>query len=511
MKKNSNFSLWIITGFLLIALLFARVVYSEYLWLTIGICVPLVASLAALIRFNQKALRSRSTAYGVNSLVTVILVIGIVGVLNFLGSRYPYRIDLTKNKIHTLSDETVKLVKGLQKPVKATLFSKIGQREKDRPLLENYKELSTKFDVEYVDPDREPTAAREAGVKKYGTLHLQVGSREANVDELTEETITNALIKLARDKVPTLCAITGHGEHSFSSSEADGYAAMKKALLEQSYDLKEVSLLQENKVPDDCDGIAIMGPTKSFFPPEIKILQDYLNNGGRALIAVDLNIKGSEYSPELLDVLKNWYVKPDTAMVVDPLSRALGVDAAVPIIATFSKQSPITRDFQGNCYFPFSRPLEIIQGSPAGMTVQWLAQTTPRSFAVSDMKQLASGEVKVKPGQTKMGPLDAAIVVDGRQKDSKAKRDTRMVVFGNSAFATNNYSRYGGNSDLFLNSVAWTLQDESMISIRPRQDANSRVELTQKTGYAIFLLTVIVLPLLIAASGIAAWALRKRL
>ena len=503
--------LWIVSGVLLVGLLLAREIYPEYIWLSVGLCVPLVAALGTLIRYNQKALKSRTTAYSVNSIVTIILVIGIVGVLNFLTSRYPHKTDLTKNKIHTLSDQTVKLIKGLDKPVKATLFSKIGQREQSRPLLEDYKGLNTKFEIEYIDPDREPTRTKQAGVKKYGTLHLMVGSRESNVDDISEEKITNALIKLLKEKIPTLCAITGHGEHSFESQEADGFGAMKKALLEQSYDLKEVSLTQETKVPDSCDSIAILGPTKAFFPPEIKMLKDYLSNGGRGLIAVDLNLKGTEYAPELLELLKDWYVKADLAMVVDPLSRALGVDAAVPVLASFSKQNPITKDFQANCFFPFLRPLESLPGTPAGINVQWLAQTTPKSFAVSDLKELATGHVELREGRDKAGPINGAMVVDGRPKDSKAPRNTRLVVFGTSNFANNNYSRYGGNSDFFLNSVAWAMEDESMISIRARDDGPGKVELSQKEGTFIFLLTVILIPAAVAIAGLVIWILRRRL
>jgi ABC-type uncharacterized transport system involved in gliding motility auxiliary subunit len=505
--------LWALTGILLLALLFARVIYPEYLWLTVGICVPLIASMGALIHFNRQALRTRSAAYGVNSAVTILLVVAIVGLLNFLGMRYPKKLDLTKNKIHSLSEQTIKIVKGLDKPVKATLFAKTQQRETLRPLLDNYKGLNPKFDVEYVDPDREPTRTKQAGVKKYGTLHLELGTRESNVDDVTEEKLTNALIKLLKDKVPNLCAITGHGEHSFQGADAEGYSAMKKALSDQSYNLTDLNLVQEAKVPDTCDGIAIIGPSKAFFAPELKILSDYLDNGGRAIVALDINIKGAEPDPELIHLLSKWSVQVDTALVVDPASRAFGVDASVPVIAIYSKENPIVKDFriQDMSYFPFLRPLEVIPGAPASLKVQWLAQTTSKSFGVTDMKELASGAVTFHQGRDKMGPLDAAIAVEGKQKDSKAPRNTRLVVFGTSNFANNNFSRYGANSDFFLNATAWVMEDESTISIRAKDEGASRVELSQKQGMFIFLLTVIVIPVSIAVAGIVVWVLRRRL
>jgi ABC-type uncharacterized transport system involved in gliding motility auxiliary subunit len=399
----------------------------------------------------------------------------------------------------------------LQNPVKATYFAKSGQRDQIRPLLDNYKGLNPKFEVEYSDPDREPTRAKQLGIKKYGTLHLLSGSRENKLEEPSEEKLTNALMKLIREKTTTLCAITGHGEKSFSSQEAEGYDSAKKALQEQSYAIKDISLLQEGKIPDSCDGVAILGPTRAFFAPEIKILQTYLEKGGRALVAIDLNIKGGEYAPELLPLLASWYVKPGTGLVVDPVSKMLGVDSSVAIIASFSKDQAITKDFQGNCFFPFTRTLELLPTPPASLHVQWIGQTTPKSWEVTDLKQLATGQVRLNEGHDRVGPLTAAAAVEGKLKDSQATKNTRLVVFGTSFFATNNFSRYGVNLDLFLNSISWIMEDESLISIRAKEDGPGKVELSQKAGTFIFLFTVVAIPLLTALTGLVIWIFRRRM
>lgn len=516
-KKTSeklSLFLWVSTGVLLMGLLFARAIFPELTWLTVVLVLPLVAVLWALVLRNQQALRSRTTAYGLNSVVTILLVIGILGVFNFFVSRYPLKLDLTKNKMHTLSDQTTKVVKGLQKSVKATFFAKSQQREQFRSLLDNYKGLNPKFEIEFVDPDREPTRSKQVGIKKYGTLQIVIGSRESKIEDITEEKITNSLIKLLKEKSPTLCVTTGHGEKNFNGQDAEGYETVKKSLADQSYEIKDLGLSQytkDEKIPDTCDALAIVGPNKSFFEPEIKAIRNYLNEGGRAIVAVDLNMKGNEFAPELLPVLADWHVKPGMALVVDPLSRMLGVDASVAILANFSKDSPITKDFQGNCAFPLMRPLEIVPSAPTGLNVQWVAQTTPKSWGVTDMKELEKGEVKFNQGRDKAGPLTAAITIEGKQKDSKASKSTRMVVFGTSHFATNNFSRYAGNLDFFLNAVSWVLEDESLISIRAKEEGPGKVELSQKSGTFIFLLTVIAIPLVIAVSGLAIWIMRRRL
>lgn len=511
LKEKRTPLLWTGAGVLLLGLLMALAVYPELIWLTVGISVPLVVILGFLMKENQASLRSRGAAYGLNSFVTILLVFGIVGILNFLSARYPLKADLTKNKLHTLSDQTEKVVKSLQKNVKAVLFAKPDGTEKFRPLMDNYKALNTHFEIEYVDPDRQPLRAKEAGIKKYNTLQLKVGTRDQKIEDPTEEKLTNTLIKLLKDKTPTLCATIGHGEKSFSANNAEGYELIKKSLANQSYELKEINLIQETKVPDSCDALAIMGPTKSFFEPEFKAVKDYLDNGGRAVIALDINLKGGEYAPEFLPLLESWNVKAPWSIIIDPVSRLLGVEAVVSIVANYSKEHPITREFQENCGFPFSRPLNIIPGAPAGMSVQWIGQTTPKSWAVSDAKQIASGQIQLTEGSDNKGPFNVAVAIDGKQKDSKATRNTRMVVFGSSTFANNNYSRFGGNIDFFMNAVSWIMEDESLISIRAKEDGAGKVELSQKAGRTIFLLTVIIIPLLIAVGGVVNWVRRKKL
>jgi ABC-type uncharacterized transport system involved in gliding motility auxiliary subunit len=510
--RNSSVLVLVILAILLfLGGVFSYALFPDKSWLSAGLLIACLAALIGLGFRIRSTVSARIAMYGAYSLLMTGVVLGLVGVLNFLAQHYPYKVDLTRNKLNTLSDQTVKLVKGLQKPVKAVMYTKLAGREQFRPLLDNYKTLNPKFEVEYVDPDKEPSRAKQAGIKKYGTLQLLVGPRDAKVEEVNEEKVTNALIKLLKDKVQTLCAITGHGEKNFASQDAEGYAAAKSALTGQAYEFKDLNLLQDTKVPEVCDAIAIIGPTKSFFPQEIKALNEYLDQGGRAIIAVDVNLKGNELSPEIQTLLNRWYVKADQDLIVDPLSKMLGVDAAVPILATYSKDNPITKDFQTNCYFPFARSLQVMSGAPAGLHVQWLAQTTPKSWGEVNLKELASGAVKYDAGQDKAGPLNAVIAVEGKQKDSKASRNTRMVVFGTSQFATNNYSRFGGNLDFFTNAASWLMEDESLISIRTKEEEPTHMDLSPSTFKVLGIITVFLIPALIAATGIAVWAIRRKL
>jgi ABC-type uncharacterized transport system involved in gliding motility auxiliary subunit len=430
-----------------------------------------------------------------------------------MASRYPHSIDLTRNKTNSLSDQTVKMVKGLKAPVKVTMFAKTAEKERYRPILDNYKNLNaSKFEVEYVDPDREPTRTKTAGIKKYGTALLAFNGRDSKVEDINEEKLTNALIKLTKDKTPTLCAITGHGEKGFTATDADGYDSVRKALVDQSYDVKEINITQEQgKIPAICDAIAIVGPTKAFFDPEIKAIRDYLNNGGRAVVAIDVSFKGPAYTPELMAVLADWNVKSNNALIIDPVARMSNVEPSMPIIGNFSRNNPITRDFGANTpsIFPMSRPLEITTAVP-GFTPESIGKTSAMSFYVTDFKGISGGQLSINPQGAPKGPFNVAVAVDGKQKDSKAARNTRLVVFGTSLFANNQFSRFGVNLDFFVNSVSWVLEDESMISIRAKEEGPGKVELTARSGSVIFWFAVILIPAAIAVGGVVIWAIRRR-
>jgi hypothetical protein len=460
---------------------------------------------------NQKELNKRSLSFGVNSVFIAVVVVALVGLLNFLGHEYPKKADLTKNKIHTFSDQSVKVVQGLKSEMTASFFGDIGSREKYRPIFDNYKKLSNKFKFELVDPNKEPTRAKTAGIKKMETLLLSYEGKSVKIEEITEEKITNEIIKITRDTRSTVCAIQGHGENSFTDTSANGFAAAKKGFEDQSYIVKEFTLSQETKIPADCSAVVIMGASKALFPAEIKMLSDYLSDGGRMVVAMDATITAADQTKELKSLLRDWGVDVKSGLIIDPVSKMLGVDASVPIIAQFNKENPMVKDFNGQCYFPFSRPIDLTNPAPEGLKSAWIGKTTPKAWGEQNMAAIAKGQVQYDPGVDLQGPLSTAVSVNGKRKDSKANKETRLVVLGSSQFANNQYSRFGGNIDLFLNSVSWAIEDESMITIRTKEAEAGSVELSQNQGLAIFWICVIIIPLAIAVFGILVWVRRKKL
>lgn len=480
----------------------------------------LLVSLAVLAWQHQQALKStvksRTFKYGANAAITVGLVLAIVVILNVLNAKNYYRKDLTKDKIHGLSEQTIKILKDLKKEVRLTVFEQIQKRDSAKAIIQDYTyHAGSKLKVEYVDPDRDPTRAKSLGVKKYGTVILQMGGdkdpiKESRIEELNEEKLTNALIKILKEKNITVCFTTGHGEKSLEINEAEGLSMVKQELIGQTYDVKTINLMEDPKLSETCTVVAVVGANKAFFEKEISLLKEYLKNGGNAFFALDPNLKGPDFHPELTALLSEWYIEVKHNLVLDPTSRLLGQNAAVPLVGIYNKDHAITKEAQQTSLFPLASTVDVKASAPASLKVHWLAKSTPRSFAITDFKAIASGQVKIDEKKEKPDSYSVMASSEGK-RDEKDPKAARLVVMGTSGIVSNGYARHGANLDLVMNALSWLASDESLISIRPKETDSQPPTLSQAEGRVIQLITKFLVPLIIIVVGIVLWVRRRRL
>lgn len=505
-----------VSGFLLLGILFSRILLPEMIWVTAILCAFLVAIFGALLFENRQALKTRQAAFGIHSIITSLLVIAIVGVLNFLGARYPLKWDTTKNKVNTLSDQTVKVVQGLKQEIQVVYYAKAGIPSPGKDLLERYKAISPNFAVEWVDPVKEPARTKQNEIRREGTVQLIVNQggkvKKDKLEDVTEEKLTNALIRLLKEKAQIVCMTTGHGEKSFSSAEQDGYEAIKKLMSNQNYEMKELTLVKDGKISsDECQALVMVGPTRSFFPAEVKAISDYLDQGGRLLVSGEVDLKGGESMPEINALLGSWYIKFDRNLIIDPIARLANMDASIALTQTYAKTHPIGKEMNVATYFPQSRSIQILPNVPAELKVDWLVRSSPTAWGETDFASLGKGAVKNDPKTDLQQPINLVVTLDGKKKDSKATRNTRIVALGSANLANNMYFRAGGNADLFVNSVSWLMDDESMISIRNKDDGPAKIELSATAAAVIFWLTIVIAPLSICIIGVVVWVRRKKL
>ncbi len=210
---------------------------------------------------NLQLLKARQTKYAAYAGVYIVVVLAIVTIANVLANRYVKTYDATSNKRYSLSDQTVKIIKGLREGATLTYFDQSTRFQQAKDQLDLYANLSPKVHVEYVDPDKKPQVAREAGIKNYGTTIVQIGAKKEEAKSTSEEGITGAFIRVLKNKTRTVCFVTGSGEHRIDDSDRNGYSRLKDLLGKDEYTSKSISLLQKAEVPGDCTVLVVAGPT----------------------------------------------------------------------------------------------------------------------------------------------------------------------------------------------------------------------------------------------------------
>lgn len=463
----------------------------------------------------------KSTRYGANFAFVVFLVLGILVFVNVLAKEYSLRKDITRSGLNSLSPQSVKVVKELGQDVKVYYFHSLMERERQEPLFKNYAYHSRRFQYEFVDTARRPTFTQSMEVKRNDTVILQLGdtNKRVKIEGATEEKVTNGLIKLHRTKDQVVYFTVGHGERELSGAGGEplSYTALKGELEKQGYVVKELNLLGEGKVPGDAGVVIVAGPKSAFFPKELEILSAWMQGGGRALFAVDLDVVATgltKGSRQVAELLKPYGVDVSDKMLVDPTSRQANVEPQILLGFAGSRDHPITKDFPSsalgivaNFFFPITTHLT--HEKKENVTVSPLARTSQLAWAEHDWNSLKKGVVKLDKSEDIQGVMDLAYAIESGGGGKGAL--TRLAVFAASTFATNGLLDKAGNRDFFLNTVAWLASDESLISIRPRDDSESQqIQANANVMNFVFLLTVFVLPLVLVAGGVTVWWRRTK-
>jgi len=445
----------------------------------------------------------KKVSYKTRIFILIVSVSIFLCFINAISLQFNKRIDLTKKKLYTLSPHTIKVLKQLNKKIKGKVkmiaFYETGypDREKIEDLLNTYRLASKKLDIEVVDPDKNPGLARKYDIRVYGVTVVQYDGKIIRVQGVSEEKLTNALIRIMEERNKVVYFLQGHGEGEIDGMTKADYLSAVNALKSEGYIVKELRLYETGSIPKDCDVLVIDGPKKDLFDQEIKIIDKYLENGGAALFMLDPG-----HSDNLIPYLKKWGINLGNNEIVDPVSKLFGGDLTMPIVSSFNPRHEITKDFKLPVLFPEARTVGLIKKK--GINGAELCFTNPNCGAEVDFR---TGKFIFNPGRDLKGSLPVAVAVSKKIGNKR----TRIVVVGDSDFATNAAIRFSGNRDFFVNIVDWLARRGNLISIRPKPSEDEDLVITQKTGDIYFFLTIIILPLIISIIAATVWFSRRNL
>lgn len=442
-------------------------------------------------------LRGRSVRYGANATAMTLLFIGVLVMVNVLAVRYPRSVDVTATQEFTISQQTRQILQELKGPVEIVGY--FGSQDRTLEvdvdnLLKKYAAVSPQVSYRFIDPDRDPVAARNDNISSYGQVIVKYGDRKITSIGTDEKAITGAILQATQESQTTVYFLVGHGERTLDDFAAMAISDVRPLLEENNFIVENINLTVQPAVPLENSVLVIADPQQELTADENRLIGEYFQNGGRLIILSD-----PLSPPPLTDLMASWGLSWQNNMIVDQQSQ-LGNPLA-PAVLEYPFND-ITRDLAGQASV-FNSVRSIKETSqdgsvPEGVDLRVLLQSSNDSSAATDF---TNGQVTTQ-ADDELGPLIFGYAVTVGKG--------RAIVVGDADFINNSYLKVAqANSALFRNIVAWAAAQDALISLPEPEFVNRQVFLTDSQGTLIFYSSAFGLPLIFIVTGIVVWWRRR--
>ncbi len=439
-----------------------------------------------------------------------LLFFAVVGLIAWLSTRYDYEADWTASGRNTPAPQTLAVLEKLEDPVRITAFVTAANeplRREIQQLVDRYRRFKDDIELQFVNPDREPAKAREMNIAFDGEMVIRYQNRQEKITQPTEEALTNALYRLMRSGERWLVFLQGHGERSPAGGTAYDLARWVQRLDDRGIRHRSVNLSKALAIPEDTSVLVIASPQQDYLPGEVKLIQEYLEQGGNLLWLVE---PGADHG--LLPLAEFLGVDLQPGVIVDPNAQILGIgDPRFALVADYPPH-PITRELTALTLFPEARALD--SESVEDWSATPFLETLPRSWA--ETGELA-GEIRMD-GDDIPGPLTLGLALsrtlEGDEaragENGEARPQQRVVIVGDGDFLSDAYLGQGGNLELATSIVNWLTGDDHLIDIPAKTAVDQQLNLSRTAQGVIGTTFLIVLPLGLLLMGVRVWWTRRR-
>lgn len=452
----------------------------------------------------MKVTRRSRLLLRLQALLFATLFIGIIGMLAWLSTQYVYQADWTTGARNTISDETRRLLDDMQHPVNISAFVQDDEliRSQIKDLIGSYQRFKQDITLEFVNPDREPARVRELGIASGGEIVIRYLDRSENIQTLSEQQLSNALLRLSRQQQRWIVFLTGHGERPPAGDTNHGLGIFTGELERKGLNVQTVNLA-EAEIPSNTNLLVLAGPRVELLPGEIAKLQRHVEQGGNLLwLAEPGDLHGLQALAEQLDIS----LLP--GMIVDATSQMFGIENPGFAIVTGYPRHEITNEMTAVTVYPEAAALEINDSE----TWDAIPLLTTLERAWTELGEIA-GEIQFDPDtDERAGPLDIGVALTReRNDDSGASLPMqRIIVIGDGDFLSNTYLGNAGNLGLGLNMVQWLSHDDAALNVRIKSAPDTSLVLGKTAQAVIGLGFLVGLPVLLLLSGVVIWLLRRR-
>ncbi len=494
--------------------------------------MALLALFMLALRLPLRGRGSRLSMWVVTTLVTGGAV-AVAIVANVALYRHDVHFDLSREGRHTPPQQFTTVIDHLQRPLSLTYF--YNQGDDNALIAKDLIAVAARghplLAFRAVDLDKEPGLARDVGVRAYNTAVFQAGDRKVMVENTTDVVrLAYAALRALRERVETVCFVTGHGEtfrptqahfhyshvetlrgHDVSGAgdvlvaKPEDLDRLQLALTEIGYEMRGIVTAAANAIPADCAVVADIGPRGAFAAGEADLLVKYLAGGGRLLLLLDPAFPvGTDLKNDLLGAVG---LETQQAVVIDPLNhfRTDPDKVAVP----YYPPHPITERI-ALTVFAQTRPIHVAP-APASVVTTVLASSSQDSFKrplPSAAAELASAD-SAAGNAAQRGAQPLAVAVEGVWPGSASDKRFRLVVAGTSKFATNEYFPYVSNGELTVSMLRWLAADEAMPTVKPQTYQLPEIVMTSRQMRDVFIIIEVLLPMSTLLCGMVVWWRRR--
>ena len=471
-----------------------------------------------LVQKHRWSVSAKKIRRGVFNSSFVVIGLAIVVAVNVFANELPEKaksVDLTSQNLYTLTDDSVNLVKDLKQDV--TLYVLSSEKSADDTVartLSNYEDASSHIKVEYIDPAVSPnfyasytdTAPSDGSIIVVsGNTSKVVSSSDLyqyDIDYSTytqtksaydgEGQLTSAISYVTSEDLPKVYTITGHGETALDDT-------FKSALEKMNISVEDLTLLQEEAIPEDAAAVIINGPTSDFSADDATKISTYLAGGGKLIVTTAYN--KTEDTPNFDGILSAYDIQVTNGLVMDSDSSHYYQYPfyLLPDVASATQTSKVSN----YVFMPYAQAL-----TNAGVhtdTITWtdLLTTSDNAYVKTDISNITTFE---KESGDQSGKFTLAANVTDSESGADITVVASVLAFSNDADSIVS----GQNLALFKGIASTFASSDSAVSIDAKPYTYTTLSVNQSVAIMSETLLVMVLPVALIVIGIVIWYRRRR-
>ena len=451
----------------------------------------------AVRHIDNLRIQSKVIAHRINGALFSGSLLLICAAIAWLSTQYPLTLDATAQGRHSLSQASVDIVSAIDGSIsiEAWLEPNAQSRRAISTLISRYQKHKADMSLQFFDPVKLPSQAREKAIHPGGELIVRWEGREQRVQSLSEKSLSHALLRLARAHSPKVRFVSGHLERQAESNARHGYLEFVSHLRAIGFTVETLSLITTPVVPADTDILVIAAAAGDYFPGEAASVLNYVANGGNLLWLLEPNqaIAPVELSGELgLSVLPG--------VIVDVAAQQLSVDTPDFAVIDNYPPHPALPERLSVSLFPQAAGLAF--PATIGWSVEPLLTTSENSW--TETGQIAGQISYNENGQEQAGPITLGAALT-RQR---GQQQQRITVIGDADFLANSWLGNGGNRYLGQQLFNWLSGDQQFPQVAPLQAADAQLNLSKRIIAVLGLTFLVILPGTFILMAFLSW--RKR-